>query len=103
MEFRESVMEPKESALVRTLRQSLLVIFFGLPVAGFAQVTILGLQALTGRQSDDMLTTGVATFVAMMTVSVYRERIFSPTRRLFYVAGVGYVVILIAVWLSLGS
>ncbi|MGH8543967.1 MAG: hypothetical protein ACREX3_10130 [Gammaproteobacteria bacterium] len=89
--------------LVHTVRQTVLVIFFALPVAGLAQLMMIGLESLTGRSSDDLLNSAVATFAAMMIVSTYRDRIFSPSRRLIYLAAAGYVGIGLALWLSMAS
>jgi len=55
---------------LRTLRETLLVIFFGLPVAAFVQLLIVGVETSPGRRSDDLLNAFIATLAASMAVSL---------------------------------
>lgn len=92
-------MEGKPANSFRTtLRQTFLVVFFGVPVVGIVVLTMSSVEFLMGRSPNDVVNSGIGTFVAMMTVRIYQDRIFHPSRQMIYIAALGYLIISIALW-----
>lgn len=94
-------MDKSDSGLRRSVRQTGLIAFFGVAMAGLVQLGLLGLERITRGQIDELVSSGVSTFIAMTAISIYRDRVFNPSRRMIYLAAAAYIVIGIVLWLSL--